>query len=272
MEFNPALIADFAVPYITRVLGALALLAGAWLVAGWMRRNVRRGLARAHVDETLSIFLGNSTRWTVLVLALLAALTVFGIEVTTFAAVIGAAGLAIGLAFQGTLSNFASGIMLLVFRPFGVGDVVTAAGIKGKVAEVQIFTTIFDTADNRRIFVPNSHIFGDVIENDTFHEIRRVDVKVGASYDADIDATREALESAVAAVEGVLAEPAHQVYLNELGGSSVDWVVKVWAATPDYWAVREHLTRAIKVALDAAGIGIPYPQMDVHLDGRLQRD
>jgi small conductance mechanosensitive channel len=202
-------------------------------------------------------------------MALLAALGMFGIRTTSFAAVIGAASLAIGLAFQGTLSNIASGVMLLIFRPFTVDDVINAAGITGKVIEIGLFTTAFDTLDNRRIFVPNALIFGGTIENVTFHEKRRVDVSVGTDYGADLDEVRAVLDAAVATVQGILDDPEPQVYLVELGGSSIDWSVRVWCVTDDYWEVRERTTRAVKIALDTASIGIPFPQMDVHLDGGL---
>lgn len=270
-QLDPGTLVDLVVPYALSLLGALLLLFVAWLLGGWVRRRVRGALGRTHIDVALAMFLGNLARWSILVMALLAALTIFGFEITAFAAVIGAAGLAIGLAFQGTLSNFASGMLLLALRPFTVGDVVSAGGVRGKVAEIQLFTTIFDTPDNRRLFVPNNQIFNDVIENDTFHDTRRVQVDVGASYDADVDETRAALQRAIDSVDGVLAEPASQIYLDTLGGSSVDWRVRVWVNTPDFWTVREALTRAVKMKLDEAGIGIPYPQMDIHVDGKLER-
>lgn len=159
--------------------------------------------------------------------------------------------------------------MLLVFRPFKVGDVVSVAGITAKVVEIELFTTLFDTPDNRRIIVPNGQIFGSTIENITFHETRRVDVNVGTDYGADLKETRAVLERVAANVEGGLDDPAPQIYLTELAGSSINWAVRVWAQTPDYWAVRERITDEIKDALDDAEIGIPFPQMDVHLDGIL---
>jgi small conductance mechanosensitive channel len=193
----------------------------------------------------------------------------FGIQTTSFAAVIGAAAFAIGLAFQGTLSNIASGVMLLIFRPFKVSDVINAAGVTGRVIEIGLFTTCFDTLDNRRIFVPNALIFGGTIENVTYHEKRRVDVSVGTDYGADLDEVRAVLERSIASVEGAVDDPEPQIYLLELGGSSIDWSVRVWCMTDDYWPVREATTRAVKIGLDAAGIGIPFPQMDVHVDGSL---
>jgi len=266
-NLDAAALADAIVSFSTNAAGALAFLIASWMVAGWVRRLVLRSFAGARIDDTLGIFLSNAARWAILIMALLAALGMFGIQTTSFAAVIGAAGLAIGLAFQGTLSNIASGVMLLVFRPFKVGDVINAAGVTGKVIEIGLFTTSFDTADNRRIFVPNALIFSGTIENVTYHEKRRVDVSVGTDYGADLDEVRAVLERALDSVEGVLDEPEPQTYLQELGASSIDWTVRVWCQTGDYWAVREAVTRAVKVELDAAGIGIPFPQLDVHMDG-----
>ncbi|MBW2263417.1 MAG: mechanosensitive ion channel family protein, partial [Deltaproteobacteria bacterium] len=185
----------------------------------------------------------------------------------SFAALIAAAGLAVGLAFQGTLSNFAAGVMLLVFRPFKVGDLVTTAGNLGIVQEIELFTTELSTLDNRKIVVPNGSIFGSVIENLTHNDTRRVDVPVGVEYSADVDETRKVLEAMIPSIPAVLEDPAPQVFLAELGASSVDWQVRVWCKTEDYWDVYQATIRAAKMALDEAKLGIPFPQMDVHLDG-----
>ncbi len=249
-----------------RIAGALVALFIGWVVAGWARRSVQRTLEKRNFDLTLGRFFANMVRYLILVGVVLGVLGVFGIETSSFAALIAAGGLAIGLAFQGTLSNFAAGVMLLVFRPFKVGDVVSAGGVTGKVVEIELFTCEFATPDNRRIIVPNSAIFGSTIENVTHHPTRRVDVSVGCDYGADIDQTRSVLESSVTEVPGVLSDPAPQIFLDSLGASSVDWQVRVWCKTEDYWDVRQAATRAVKVALDKAAIGIPFPQMDVHLD------
>ena len=254
--------------YGVNAAGALVLLIVAWIVAGWSGRLVGAGMRRAKIDETLTRFTSKSVGWVILLLAVLACLSVFGIETTSFAAVIGAAGLAIGLAFQGTLSNFAAGVMLLVFRPFKVGDVINAAGTLGKVDAIELFTTTLDTFDNRRFIVPNSSIFGATIENVTYHPKRRADIDVGVDYSADIDETRRVLEgaaAAAAAVAGGLTDPEPAVILLGLGASSVDWSVRVWANADDFGAVKQATIRAVKYALDEAGIGIPFPQMDVHL-------
>lgn len=253
-------------PFLWSVVGALFLLVVTVIAAGWARRAARRGVERSSLDPTLGGFFAGLARYTVLILGGLAVLGMFGISVASFAAILAAAGFAVGLALQGTLSHFAAGVMLLVFRPFGVGDMVSAAGISGTVVELGLFATLVDTPDNRRIIVPNGEIFGSTIENGTHHDTRRVDVSVGTAYDADLTDTRSVLTAVAASVEGGLSDPSPQVYLSELGASSIDWAVRVWTNTGDYWAVRERLTTQIKEALDAQGIGIPYPQMDVHLD------
>ena len=209
------------------------------------------------------------TRALILVAAVLACLGVFGIETTTFAAVIGAAAFAVGLAFQGTLSNFASGVLLLVFRPYGVGDVVSAGGQTGKVDAIGLFTTTLDTPDNRRIIVPNSAVTGGVIENISHHSTRRVTVAVGTDYGADLDAVRAVLEKMAPTLPGVLQDPAPQIFLDSLGDSCINWQVRVWCKTGDYWDVWQATTSATKKALDGANVGIPFPQMDVHVDGKL---
>lgn len=254
------------IPLALDILGAVVLIIITIWAGGWAERAARRSLQRSTLDPTLEGFFANLARYAVLAAGGLAVLGLFGISVASFAAILAAAGFAVGLALQGTLSHFAAGIMLLIFRPFSVGDKVDAGGVTGNIVEIGLFTTLFDTPDNRRLIVPNSAIFGSTIENITHHDTRRVDVAVGTDYEADLDVTRSILEDAAASIEGGLEDPAPQVYLSELGGSSINWSVRVWAPTSDYWGVRERLTRQIKVALDAEGIGIPYPQMDVHLD------
>ncbi len=260
---------ELIITYATRVVGVLVLLFIANIIAGWVRRLVSGSLERAKFDATLTKFFANFARYVVLIMAVLACLGVFGIETTSFAAVLGAAGLAVGLAFQGTLSNFSAGVMLLAFRPFKVGDVVTAAGQTGKVDSIELFTTRFITPDNRLIIIPNAAVFGGTIENVTHFDTRRVNVEVGTDYSADLQKTREVLEKVANTVEGRIDDPASQVYLLQLGGSSIDWTVRVWCKTEDFWGVKERLTRDIKDALDAAGIGIPFPQQDVHFDAEV---
>lgn len=247
------------------VVVALVILFAGWILAGWVGRIARTALMQAKFDETLTKFLSKLARWAVLLLVILACLSVFGVETTSFAAVVGSAGIAIGLALQGTLGNFASGIMLLMFRPFQVGDVVTVNGITGKVDEIELFTTTLDTFDNRRFIIPNGSVFGTTIENITFHPQRRADVAVGVAYSADIDRTREVLTEAAQHVPGALDDPPPAVVLLDLGDSCVNWSVRVWANSDEFLAVKQAATRAVKLALDEADIEIPFPQMDVHV-------
>ncbi|MEO1237385.1 MAG: mechanosensitive ion channel domain-containing protein [Planctomycetota bacterium] len=260
------LVTDYGIPIIT----VLLVLIVAYFVGKFLGRAVSSPVTKK-VDPTLGKFTGKLVFYIIMIGALLGVLGKVGISIASFAAVIAAAGFAVGLAFQGTLSNFAAGIMLLVFRPFKVGDVINAAGITAKVNEIELFTTTFDTPDNRRIIVPNSSIFGGTIENITHHGERRVDVAVGCDYSADIDTTRATLNAAVESVTGRIDGEGrgYQVFLSELGASSVDWAVRVWFPAADYWGKKEELTRAVKMHLDEAGIGIPFPQMDIHVDGKL---
>lgn len=257
-------------PYIEQygipALTVLLILFAAFVAAGWVSRLVLRSCEKVRLEATLAKFFAKLARWAVLLVAGLFCLSKFGIETASFAVVLGAAGLAIGLAFQGTLSNFAAGIMLLIFRPFKVGDFVSVAGQGGTVFEIELFSTHLDTPDNRRLILPNSSVFGATIENVTYHPRRRVEVSVGVDYGADLDATRRVLEEAAKSVPGALTDPAPQVLLMGLGASSVDWVVRVWATTPEFWQVRDATTRAVKMALDTNGLTIPFPQMDVHFD------
>lgn len=262
---------DTVISYGTRVVGVVVLLVLGFVIGKWARKKAYRRLESSpRSDPTLNKFLAGLTYYAIVGFALLACLSLFGIDATSFVAVLAAAGFAVGLAFQGSLSNFAAGVMLLVFRPFGVGDKVSMAGVTGTVDEVGLFTTTMDSPDNCRYIVPNSDIFDSTIENFSHHDVRRVDVAVGTDYDADLGETRSVLEGVVGRLDGTLDDPEPQVYLDELGGSSINWSVRVWAATDDYWGVRERLTRAVKDALDDAGIGIPYPNMDVHVDGWLE--
>ncbi len=254
------------IDYAVQAVGVSLLLFAAWLVAGWARRATRRGLGRAGIDETLTKFFANVARYVVLVAALLMALSVFGIETTSFAAVLAAAGFAVGMALSGTLGNFSAGVMLLTFRPFKVGDIVSVGGVTGKVNEIELFTTTLDTPDNRRYIVPNGTVFGSTIENVTFHPVRRVDVSVGTDYGAELARVRSVLEG-IAERHNAVEEREPQVILLSLGESSIDWQVRVWANTADYWAAFDALTQAVKEGLDAEGIGIPFPQRDVHIDG-----
>jgi len=252
--------------YGARVLFVILLMTLSWTLSSWVSTLVRNAMSRVKFDETLTLFIARFVRWLILLLAGLMCLSYFGVETTSFAALIGAAGLAIGLAFQGTLSNFAAGSMLLIFRPYKVGDVVNVANYLGKVAEIELFTTAIDTFDNRRIIVPNSSIFGAVIENITYHPVRRIDIPVGTAYAADVDQTRSVLEAAVRSVALVVPAPAPEVVLTDLGASSVNWQVRGWAKRESFGEAKQAIIRAVKLSLDEARISIPFPQLDLHLD------
>lgn len=266
MEFDWVVIQEVLLTWGVRVVGALVALFLAWVLASWIRRVIRSALTARKFDSTLTTFFANLARWAVLITAIVGVLGVFGIETASFAALVAALGLAIGLAFQGTLSNFAAGVMLLVFRPFRVGDYVRVAGETGVVEEIELFFTELKTLEAKRVIIPNSMVVAAPIENVTHHEVRRITIAVGVDYSADVDRTREVLRGSLAHIEGVLTDPAPQIFLNGLGASSVDWQVRVWTKGDDYWDVHERTVRAAKQALDEAKIGIPFPQMDVHLD------
>ncbi|MEX2218402.1 MAG: mechanosensitive ion channel family protein [Phycisphaerales bacterium] len=254
---------DLAIKHGPPAVGALVLFIVAWAFAAWVRRALRRALLKTRLDQTLVKFVSNLAKWVIIAMAAITCLSLFGIVPTSFAALIGAVTLAIGLGFQGSLSNLAAGVMLLTFRPFKVGDVVVVAGQLGRVNEIDMMITEIDTPDGRRVSIPNSQVIGGVIENITHHPRRRVDIPVGVAYAADIDATRAALERAVRSVKPRLDEPPPEAILQELGSSSVNWVLRVWTARDDFFATRQATIRAAKMALDDAGISIPFPQMDV---------
>jgi len=256
------LLADYLLSGIAFVL----ILVVARYLARWVRDLIRGGLEAPGVDRTLTKFAGNFAYYGIFLLALFAALETVGVETASFVAVLAAASFAVGLALQGTLANFAAGIMLLIFRPFSVDDYVDIAGETGLVKEIQLFFTRLRTRDNRLIIVPNGDIFGATIENIFAHDEIRVDCDVGTDYPADIDRTREILLEAARSVDGRLEEKGEQAALVELGGSSINWQVRIWATPDEYFRLKQELTRQVKYKLDEAGIGIPYPQMDVHLD------
>ncbi len=254
------------VGYGVRVLGALVALWISFRISSWFQQKITRGLSARKFDKTLSIFFGNLARYLVLIAAILACLGLFGIETTSFAAILGAAGLAIGLAFQGTLSNFSAGVMVLVFRPFTVGDYIKVGDLEGTVAEINLFVCALNTLDNRRLVVPNSTITSGAIENYTANELRRVDICVGVDYGSNLAEVRKVLDAAAATVPHRDPKRGHDIFLESLGDSSVNFQVRVWAKPEHYWAVWDAGTEIVKVSLDNANIPIPFPQMDVHLD------
>lgn len=228
-------------------------------------RGLRKVMRRQEIDKTLETFIANLVRAVLMIVVIIAAIGQVGIQTTSFIAIFGAAGLAVGLALQGSLSNFAAGVLIVLFRPYRVGDFVEAAGISGSVEQVQILTTVLKTGDNKQIIVPNSQIMGSIITNYSANDTRRVDMVVGVSYDDDLDKVRATLEELIAAEERILDEPAPTIAVSELADSSVNFVVRPWVKTPDYWSVKFDLTEAIKKRFDKEDISFPFPQQDVHI-------
>jgi small conductance mechanosensitive channel len=260
-------LAPMLIEYASSVFFALLILIVGLIVAGLMSRRVVRFAESRNVDPTLSRFFGQVLRYTLVILSILTALTACGIETTSFAAVLGATGLAVGLALQGTLGNVAAGTMLILFRPFRAGQYVEVGGKAGTVEAISLFAVTLVTPDNREITVPNGQVFGNVIENFSARDTRRVQITVGLDYAADPDRTREVLLQVVRNYQPRLDDPEPAVVCAGLGASSVDWHCRVWVASSEFWPCMDRLTVDIKKGLDAAGIGIPFPQMDVHLDG-----
>lgn len=260
------MIAVFLTTYGLGVVGGVLILIVGWLVAGWAQRAVHRALSRTErIDTTLRNFLSSATRYLVLTLTVLAVLSQIGVQTASLIAVLGAASLAIGLAMQGTLSNLAAGVMLLFFRPFHVGDYVEAGGHAGTVKSIDLFTTELATPDNVCILVPNGSIWGDAVVNYSHHPTRRVDLLIGIDYGNDIDKAFETIRMVVEADDRTHAEPEPLLAVGELADSSVNIVVRVWCDAGSYWPLKFALTKAIKEALDKAGISIPFPQRTVHL-------
>ncbi len=243
---------------------ALVVLFIGFIVAGWVSGMVTKALAKAKFDITLSKFAAKLARWIVLAVVFVSCLGIFGIKTTSFAAIIAASTLAIGMSLQGTLGHFAAGVMLLIFRPYKVGDLVVVEGQTGIIDEIGIFTTNMNSLENKRIIIPNGKAFGGIIENIGFNKYLRADIDVGVDYTADIDKTRAVLEKAAASVKRSVSGP-HQIFLSGLGDSAVNWQVRVPASPAEFWDVYQATIRAVKVELDQAGIGIPFPQRDVHL-------
>ena len=256
---------DLLLAYGLRVLGAIVLLLVGRLVAGALRKGVRGAMARRNVDETLIPFVSGIVYYLALAVVLIGVLGLFGIETTSLVAVLGAAGLAVGLALQGTLSNFAAGVMLLIFRPFKPGDFVEAGGSMGSVKEIGIFTTTLASPDNKKIILPNASAFGGTITNYSAYGTRRNDMVIGISYDDDISRAIQVIRGILDADERVLKDPEPLVAVGGLGDSSVDLVVRPWCKGADYWGLRSDVTRRMKEQLEAAGCSIPYPQRDVHV-------
>jgi len=251
--------------YAMNVVGALViLLLGVW-AAKLVIKIYRRVLESRNVDQTLVNFSQNIIYAGLVAFVIIAAIGQLGVQTASFIAVLGAAGLAVGLALQGSLSNFAAGVMVLIFRPFGIGDLIEGAGVMGVVEDIHIFTTQLKTGDNRTVFIPNGKLISDNLVNFTKKGTRRMDLVIGVGYDDDLKKVKQTLTEILAKEERILKDPAPTVALLEFGDSSVNWAVRPWVTVADYWDVYFNVMEKIKLDFDGAGISIPFPQRDVHL-------
>ena len=256
---------QFAVDHWASVVGALAILILGWIAAKMIRSTIGKLMRRAKVDETLISFSTNLVYMASLAFVFIMALSRLGVNTTSFAAVIAAAGLAIGFALQGSLGNFAAGAMIIMLRPFKVGDYVEAGGTAGVVEAISVFATTLKTPDNKVVIIPNGSVTGGNIVNYSTKPTRRVDMVMGIGYGDDIKQAKELFEKILADHPQVLADPAPQVAVKELGDSSVNFVLRPWVNSADYWGVYFEITEQVKLECDKAGISIPFPQRDVHL-------
>jgi small conductance mechanosensitive channel len=265
MELNLAMIDDYLIPWSVKLVVALTIFIVGKYLAGAITQLAGKAMEKASMDSTLSKFLRNIINTILLVAVILAAIDSLGINITSLLAIVGAAGLAVGLALKDSLSNFSSGVMLIIFRPFKVGDFITTGGTSGIVDEIGIFCTLMRTGDNQRIIVPNSRIFGNTITNVSAMPTRRIDLVIGISYDDNIGLARDIIMNVLKTEELVLEDPAPAVTVAELADSSVNLNVRPWVNTADFWPVRSRLIERIKTELEAGGLSIPYPQRDVHI-------
>jgi small conductance mechanosensitive channel len=256
---------ELSVEYAPRAIGALVALILGWMAVGILARLSRRALGRTKVDPTLATFLNNILRMALLTLVVLMALQTLGVQTASFVAILGAAGFAIGFALKDSLGNFASGVLIMIFRPFKAGDYVEAGGASGTVVEVGVFATVIKTPDNKKVIVANTSITEANITNYSAYPTRRVDMVFGISYGDDIDQARKVLQDVLAADERILKDPAPVIAVAALADSSVNLHCRPWVNTPDYWAVYWETTEEVKKRFDAAGVSIPFPQRDVHL-------
>lgn len=256
---------DLTIAYVPKLLLALVvLLIGLWLIKRATNLMVA-GLETAGIDESLAKFLRSLVSMALKVLLLISVASMVGIATTSFVAVLGAAGLAIGLALQGSLANFAGGVLILLFKPFKVGDFIEAQGVMGTVREIQIFSSLIHTTDNKVVIVPNGKLSNDVITNYSREATRRVDLLFGIGYESDISRAKSLIDELIQADKRIHKDPEPLIVVSELAGSSVNLTVRVWTDSSDMWDVRFELLETVKLAFDANGISIPYPQRDVRI-------
>jgi len=252
---------DFAI----NIIIAIAIFFVGRMIARAIAKGLRTLMQSQQVDKILESFVGNLVYWMLMTFVIIAAIGRLGIQTTSLIAIMAAGGLAVGLSLQGSLANFAAGVLIVMFRPYRVGDFVEAAGISGTVLDVQILTTILKTGDNKQIVVPNGQIMGSIITNYSANEMRRIDMIFGVSYDDDIDKVRSTIEDLVAAEDRIIDDPPCLIAVSELADSSVNFVVRPWVKTSDYWGVKFEFTEAVKKRFDKEGISFPYPQQDIHI-------
>ena len=248
-----------------RLIAAIAIFFIGRIVVHFVTKGIRKVMESQEVDKILQSFVSNLVYWALMIFVVVAAINQVGVQTSSLIAIVGAAGLAIGLAMQGSLANFAAVVLIVMFRPYRVGDFVEAAGIAGSVLQVGILTTVLKTGDNKQIIVPNAQIMGSIITNYSANDTRRVDLVIGVGYDDDIDKARDTLQALVDADDRILKDPSCLIAVSELADSSVNFVVRPWVKSVDYSAVNFALTEAIKKRFDKEGISFPYPQQDVHL-------
>ncbi|MGD8252393.1 MAG: mechanosensitive ion channel [Desulfobacterales bacterium] len=265
MENIFAKVYEILTVYGLKVLAAIAILIIGRMVSKLVSNLTHKLLRNRNVDPTITSFVSNLTYYALFTFVILAALTRLGIQTTSFIAVIGAAGLAVGLALQGSLSNFAAGFLLIIFRPFKVGDFIEGGGTAGVVEKIQIFTTTLKTPDNKTIIVPNTKLTEDNIVNYSTEGTRRVDMVFGIGYGDDIDKARQIILDVMAADDRILKDPKPSVAVSELADSSVNFVVRPWSTVANYWGVMFDTTEKVKKRFDEEGISIPFPQRDVHI-------
>lgn len=257
---------DLFIQYGVNIISALFILFIGNLIVKAVANSVAKVLQKKKMDRAVVEFIHGLVRYLLFVIVLIAALGRLGVQTASVVAVIGAAGLAVGLALQGSLSNFAAGVLIVAFRPFKSGDYVEIGGVAGSVDSIQIFQTVLTTPDNKMVVVPNGSVIGSPITNYSRHATRRIDLMIGVSYGADLQKTKELLTQICESDERVLKEPGVQVGVHTLADSSVNFVVRPWVSTAEYWNVYFDLMQAIKEGLDKEGIEIPFPQMDVHMN------
>jgi small conductance mechanosensitive channel len=260
------LIETYILPWGINIVMALAIFIVGKFVVNILLNVAKKLMGKAKVDNILINFIASIIKTVLLLFVVVAALDQLGVDTTSMIALIGAAGLAIGLALQGTLQNLASGVMLIIFRPFSDGDFIEAAGVSGVVEEIGIFSITMRTGDNREIIVPNGEIYGGTITNNSRRDTRRVDMVFGIGYDDDLLKAKDIIKKILSEDERILADPAPAVVVGELADSSVNFNVRPWCKTSDYWGVYSDVHEKIKLTFDAEGISIPYPQMDIHQD------